>query len=202
MLTQLRPALMALAALTLITGFLYPLVITGIAQVLFPRQANGSLILIDGKPVGSSLIGQPFDAPKYFWSRPSATAPFPYNAAASSGSNLGPTNDALIKTVQTRIDALKAADPDNPLPLPVDLVTASGSGLDPHISPAAAEYQVRRIARARGLDETVVRGLVAQHTEGRQLEILGEPRVNVLVLNLALDRHVKENPSHHHFLNQ
>jgi K+-transporting ATPase ATPase C chain len=191
MLTQLRQALMMLAVLTLITGFLYPLVITGIAQVLFPQQANGSLILIDGQPVGSSLIGQPFDEPKYFWGRPSATAPFPYNAAASSGSNLGPINDALIKAVQTRIDARKAADPDNPLPLPVDLVTASGSGLDPHISPAAAEYQVRRIARARRLDETVVRGLVARHTEGRQLGILGEPRINVLALNLALDTQVK-----------
>jgi K+-transporting ATPase ATPase C chain len=200
--TQLRPALVSLVALTLITGFLYPLVITGIAQVLFPRQANGSLILIDGKPVGSSLIGQPFDAPKYFWSRPSATAPFPYNAAASSGSNLGPTNDALIKTVQTRIDALKAADPDNPLPLPVDLGTASGSGLDPHISPAAAEYQVRRIARARGVDETVVRRLVAQHTEGRQLGVLGEPRVNVLTLNLALDTYGEENHSRDHSRNQ
>ena len=185
--TQLRPALVSLVALTLITGLLYPLVVTGIAQVLFPRQANGSLILIDGKPVGSSLIGQPFDAPKYFWDRPSATSPFPYNAAASSGSNLGPTNDSLMKAVQARIDTLKAADPDNPLPLPVDLVTASGSGLDPHISPAAAEYQIRRIARVRGLDETVVRRLVAQHTEGRQLGVLGEPRVNVLTLNLALD---------------
>jgi len=185
--TQLRPALVSLVALTLITGLLYPLVITGLAQVLFPRQANGSLILIDGKPVGSSLIGQPFDAPKYFWGRPSATSPFLYNAAASSGSNLGPTNDALINAVQARIDALKIADPDNPLHLPVDLVTASGSGLDPHISPAAAEYQIRRIAQVRGLDETVVQRLVAQHTEGRQLGVLGEPRVNVLMLNLALD---------------
>jgi K+-transporting ATPase ATPase C chain len=183
----------SLAALTLITGLLYPLVVTGIAQVLFPRQANGSLILIDGKPVGSSLIGQPFDAPKYFWGRPSATSPFPYNAAASSGSNLGPTNDALIKVVQARIDVLKTADPDNPLPIPVDLVTASASGLDPHISPAAAEYQIRRIARVRGLDETVVQRLVVQHSEGRQLGVLGEPRVNVLTLNLALDSHVKEN---------
>jgi K+-transporting ATPase ATPase C chain len=139
------------------------------------------------------LIGQPFDAPKYFWGRPSATSPFPYNAAASSGSNLGPTNDALIKAVQARIDALKTADPDNPLPLPVDLVTASGSGLDPHISPAAAEYQVRRIARVRGMDEITARKIVAQHTEGRQFGILGEPRVNVLELNLALDTHVKEN---------
>ena len=185
--TQLRPALVALIALTLITGFLYPLAITGIAQVLFPRQSNGSLILIDGKPVGSSLIGQPFDAPKYFWGRPSATSPFPYNAAASSGSNLGPTNEALIKAVQVRIDALKAADPDNSLPLPVDLVTASGSGLDPHISPASAGYQVGRVARARGMEEALVRQLVSQHTEGRQLGILGEPRVNVLALNLALD---------------
>lgn len=188
--TQLRPALVSLVALTIITGLLYPLVVTGMAQVLFPHQASGSLILIDGKPVGSSLIGQPFDAPKYFWGRLSATSPFPYNAAASSGSNLGPTNDALMKAVQARIDALKTADPDNPLPLPVDLVTASGSGLDPHISPAAAEYQIRRIARVRGLDETVVRRLVAQHTEGRQFGVLGEPRVNVLTLNLTLDIHV------------
>jgi K+-transporting ATPase ATPase C chain len=185
--TQLRPALVALAALTLITGLLYPLVITGLAQVLFPRQANGSLILIDGKPVGSSLIGQPFDAPKYFWGRPSATSPFPYNAAASSGSNLGPTNDALMKAVNARVDALKTADPDNPLPIPVDLVTASGSGLDPHISPTSAAYQVRRIARVRGIEEGMIRQLVSQHTEGRQLGILGEPRVNVLTLNLALD---------------
>lgn len=185
--TQLRPALVSLAALTLITGLLYPLVVTGVAQVLFPRQANGSLILIDGKPVGSSLIGQSFDAPKYFWGRLSATSSFPYNAAASSGSNLGPTNGALMKAVQARIDALKIADPDNPLPLPVDLVTASGGGLDPHISPASAAYQVRRVARARGMEEAVVHQLVFQHTEGRQLGIFGEPRVNVLTLNLALD---------------
>jgi len=185
--TQLRPALVSLAALTLITGLLYPLVVTGMAQVLFPRQANGSLILLDGRPAGSSLIGQPFDAPNYFWGRPSATSPFPYNAAASSGSNLGPTNDVLIKVVQARIDALKTADPDNPLSIPVDLVTASGSGLDPHISPASAAYQVRRVARVRGMEEDMVRQLVSQHTEGRQLGILGEPRVNVLTLNLALD---------------
>jgi len=188
--TQLRPALVSLAALTLITGLLYPFVVTGVAQVLFPRQANGSLILIDGKPVGSSLIGQSFDAPKYFWGRLSATSPFPYNAAASSGSNLGPTNDTLIKAVQGRIDALKTADPDNPIPVPVDLVTASGSGLDPHISPASAAYQVRRVARAREMEEAVVHQLVSQYTEGRQLGILGEPRVNVMALNLALD-HLK-----------
>ncbi|MDE3042344.1 MAG: potassium-transporting ATPase subunit KdpC [Nitrospirota bacterium] len=200
--TQLRPALVALVALTLITGLLYPLVITGLAQMFFPRQANGSLILIDGKPVGSSLIGQPFDEPKYFWGRPSATSPFSYNAAASSGSNLGPTNDALIKAVQARIDVLKDVDPGNILPVPVDLVTASGSGLDPHISLAAAEYQVRRVARVRGLDETVVRRLMAQHTERRQLGVLGEPRVNVLTLNLALDSYVKENHSHDHSRNQ
>ncbi|NOS77389.1 MAG: potassium-transporting ATPase subunit KdpC [Nitrospira sp.] len=191
MLTQLRQALRMLAVLTLITGFLYPLVITGVAQVLFPQQANGSLMVIDGQGMGSSLIGQPFDAPKYFWGRPSATAPFSYNAAASSGSNLGPTNETLIKTVQIRIDALKSADPDNPLPLPVDLVTASGSGLDPHISPASAAYQVRRVARARKMEEDVVRQLVSQHTEGRQLGILGEPRVHVLALNLALDTQAK-----------
>lgn len=200
--TQLRPALVSLIALTFLTGILYPLLVTGIAQVLFPWQANGSLILIDGKPVGSSLIGQPFDAPKYFWGRSSATSPVPYNAGASSGSNLGPTSDALIQAVLARIDALKTADPDNPLPIPVDLVTASASGLDPHISPAAAEYQIRRIARVRGLDEMVVRRLVSHHTEGRQLGVLGEPRVNVLMLNLALDRHVKENHSHDYPRNQ
>src|SRR5215471_7829142 len=144
---QLRPALVILVALTLVTGVAYPLLVTGVAQAVFPYQAQGSLIAKDGKLVGSALIGQPFDDPKYFWGRPSSTSPFPYNAAASSGSNLGPNNDALIKAVQVRIDALKTADPDNPLSPPVDLVAASGSGLDPHISPAAAEYQVRRIAR-------------------------------------------------------
>ena len=186
---QLRPALMTLLLLTIITGLLYPLAVTGVAQALFPRQANGSLIVQNGQVLGSSLIGQPFDDLKYFWSRPSATSPFPYNAAASGGSNLGPTNPALIKAVQDRVATLTAADPDNPLPIPVDLITASGSGLDPHLSPAAADYQVRRVARARGMDEDVVRRLVAEHTEGRQWGVLGELRVNVLLVNLALDRH-------------
>lgn len=184
---QLRPALVSLLILTVITGLAYPLAVTGLAQVFFPGRANGSLLLHDNKVIGSSLIGQPFDDPKYFWGRPSATSPFSYNAAASSGSNLGPTNPALLTGVLARVAALKAADPDTSLPVPVDLVTASGSGLDPHISPAAAEYQVQRVARARGLDEAVVLELVARHTEGLQLGILGEPRVNVLRLNLALE---------------
>ena len=187
MVVQLRSALMMFFILTILTGVAYPLAVTAIAQLLFPHQANGSLISKDGKPIGSTLIGQPFDDPKYFWGRPSATAPFPYNAAASSGSNLGPTNPALIETVKMRVAALKAADPGNDTPVPVDLVTASGSGLDPHISPASAEYQVRRVARARGREEALVRTLVSQHTEGRQLGMLGERRVNVLALNLALD---------------
>ncbi len=184
---HLRPAVMALLSLTLLTGLVYPLAVTGLAQILFPHQANGSVIVRNGKIIGSSLIGQPFDAAQYFWGRPSATAPFPYNSAASSGSNVGPTNEALIKAVQARIAALKAADPGHVRPIPVDLVTASGSGLDPHICPAAAEYQVHRVARARALDEATVRQVVAQHTHGRQFGILGEPRVNVLELNLALD---------------
>jgi len=184
---HLRPALVSLALLTLITGVAYPLVVTLIAQTVFPAQANGSLIVKDGKVIGSRLIGQPFDDPKYFWGRPSATSPFPYNAAASSGSNQGPTNPALTKAVQERVDALRAADPGNTAAVPVDLVTASGSGLDPHISPAAALYQVGRVAKARKLDEVAVRRFVDQHTEGRQLGFLGEPRVNVLALNLALD---------------
>src|SRR5262245_51394213 len=195
--TQLRPAFVALVILTIITGVIYPLLVTGIAQVVFPGQANGSLIVgADGKPLGSSLIGQEFSDPKYFWGRPSATGPVPYTAfnadklTGSSGSNYGPLNPALIGPdglVQTRIAALKAADPDNSAPIPVDLVTASASGLDPHISPAAAEYQVPRVAKARGLDQAQVRALVARYTEGRQFGILGEPRVNVLELNLALD---------------
>jgi K+-transporting ATPase ATPase C chain len=184
---HLRPALVILVLMTLITGVGYPLVVTGIAQTLFRVQANGSLIVKDGKPVGSTLIGQPFDDPKYFWSRPSATSPFADNAASSSGSNLSPTNADLVKAVQGRVEALRAADPGNDASVPVDLVTASGSGLDPHISPAAALYQVPRVAKARKLDPEVVRQLVERHTEGRFLGFLGEPRVNVLTLNLALD---------------
>jgi len=187
MLAYLRPAILMTLVLTVLTGLIYPLVVTGVAQILFPRQANGSLIIKDGKVVGSSLIGQPFDDPRYFWGRPSATSPFPYNAAASSGSNLGPTNPALADLVRARVEALRAADPGNTAPVPVDLVTASGSGLDPHISPAGALYQVRRVAKARGLSEEAVRALVERHIEGRQLGFLGEPRVNVLALNHALD---------------
>jgi K+-transporting ATPase ATPase C chain len=187
MLTHLRAAVVSLVVFTVITGVVYPVVVTGIAQVLFPYQANGSLIVRDGKVVGSALIGQPFDDPKYFWSRPSATSPFAYNAGASSGSNLSPTNPALIQSVQDRVDALRAADPSNRAPVPVDLVTASGSGLDPHISPAAALYQLPRVARERKVDPQVVQQLIDQHTQGRFLGVLGEPRVNVLALNLALD---------------
>lgn len=187
MAAQLRSALMMFFILTILTGVAYPLAVTAIAQLLFPHQANGSLISKDGKPIGSTLIGQPFDDPEYFWGRPSATAPFPYNAAASSGSNLGPSNPGLTEAVKTRVAALKAADPGNDTPVPVDLVTASGSGLDPHISSASAEYQVRRVARVRGREEAFVRTVVGQHTEGRQFGMLGEPRVNVLAVNLALD---------------
>ena len=184
---QLRPALMMLLVLTVLTGVMYPLAVTGLAQLLFPTQANGSLMTRDGKVIGSELIGQYFDEPQYFWGRPSATAPYPYNAAASSGSNLGPTNPVLIEAVKTRVAALRAADPGNEAPVPVDLVTTSGSGLDPHISPAAALYQAHRVARVRGVQESQVKDLVALHTEGRQFGLLGEPRVNVLKLNLALD---------------
>src|SRR5881296_3685051 len=187
MLAHLRPALVSLILLSAITGLAYPAIVTVIAQVVFPHQANGSLIVKDGKVVGSALIGQPFDDPKYFWGRPSATTPFPYNAGSSSGSNLSPTNPDLVKAVKGRVEALRAADPGNTAPVPVDLVTASGSGLDPHISPAAALYQVGRVARARKLDESAVRQLVERYIEGRWLGILGEPRVNVLALNLALD---------------
>lgn len=185
MLSQIRPAFFMLLIFTVITGVFYPLVVTGVAQVVFPSQANGSLIMKDGKAVGSELIGQQFDDPKYFWGRLSAAG---YNAAASSGSNYGALNPALLETVQARIDALKAADPENKLPIPVDLVTASASGLDPHISVAAALYQVHRVAQARGMTEAQVKALVDESTEGRQLGFLGEPRVNVLMLNLALGR--------------
>jgi potassium-transporting ATPase KdpC subunit len=184
---QLRPALASFVLFTVLTGIVYPLAVTGIAQAVFPAQANGSVIVKDGKAVGSRLIGQPFDDPKYFWSRLSATSPQPYNGAASSGSNYGPLNDALMDAVRGRVDALKAADPTNTMPIPVDLVTASGSGLDPHISPAAARYQIGRVARARGLSEATVADLVGRHTTGRQWGVLGEPVVNVLELNLALD---------------
>jgi K+-transporting ATPase ATPase C chain len=193
MFKPLRPAILSLLLFTLITGVIYPLVVTGIAQVVFPSQANGSLILKDGKAVGSELIGQSFDDPKYFWGRLSATGTFPYNAfnaenlTASSGSNYGPSNPALMEAVKARVEALETADPDNTAPIPVDLVTASGSGLDPHISVAAALYQVPRVPRTRGLSEEAVRALVKQYTDARQFGILGEPRVNVLELNLALD---------------
>src|SRR6266404_2361194 len=185
--SHIRPAIVMLVLLSALTGLVYPVVVTAVAQLVFPRQANGSLIVKDGKVVGSELIGQPFDDPKYFWGRPSATSPYPYNGASSSGSNLSPTNPALVKSVQERVDALRAADPDNKAAVPVDLVTASGSGLDPQISPAAALYQVDRVAKARRLQPDAVRALVERHIEGRQLGFLGEPRVNVLALNLALD---------------
>jgi len=188
MFAHVRPALVSLVAFTVICGAIYPLVVTGIGQLLFPQQSNGSLISAEGQVFGSKLVGQPFSDAKYFWSRPSATGPFPYNAGASSGSNQGPLNPASHEAVAGRIKALQEADPDNKLPVPVDLVTASGSGLDPHISPAAAAYQVNRVARIRSMSPDQVRSLVAEHTEGRQWGILGEPRVNVLTLNLALDQ--------------
>ena len=185
--TILRPALVLFFILTLLTGVAYPLLVTGAAQLLFPDQAGGSLILRDGKPVGSSLIGQNFTDPGHFWGRPSATGPMPYNASASSGSNQGPLNPALVDAVKGRIDALRAADPGNAAAVPVDLVTASASGLDPHISPAAARYQAARVARVRGLPLEKVQQLVTQETESPLFGLLGEPRVHVLRLNLALD---------------
>ena len=187
MFAQFRPALVMMILMTVLAGIVYPLLVTAVSQVGMSERANGSLIVRDGKAVGSGLIGQPFGAPKYFWSRPSGTSPYPYNASSSSGSNQGPLNPALADAVTARIKALRDADPGNTSPVPADLVTASGSGLDPHISPAAAEYQVARVARARRLDAQKVRALVAESTEGRQFGFLGEPRVNVLKLNLALE---------------
>lgn len=198
MFRQLRPAILMLLVMTLITGVAYPLLITAIAQAVFPRQANGSLIFDrSGKPIGSELIGQSFDAPEYFWGRLSATSPAPYTAfnkeklTGSSGSNLGPLNPAVVANAQARIEALRAADPGNDQHIPVDLITSSASGLDPHISPAAARYQAPRVARARNISESNVEELIAEHLEGRTLGVLGEARVNVLKLNLALDRLVK-----------
>jgi len=182
-----RPALTLLVVFTVLLGIVYPLVMTGVSRAVFPAQAAGSLVRDGDRVVGSSLIGQPFDAPRYFWGRPSATGPVPYNAAASTGSNLGPSNPALHDAVAARVAALRAADPGNEAEVPIDLVTASGSGLDPHVSPAAAHYQVARVARVRGLSEARVRALVDDAAEGRTLGVIGEPRVNVLRLNLALD---------------
>ncbi len=187
MTSMLRPALTIFVALSLITGLAYPLATTGIAKLVFPHQAAGSLVLKNGKPVGSTLIGQSFSDPKYFWSRPSATGPMANNASASSGSNQGPLNPALVDAVKGRIEALRAADPGNTATVPADLVNASASGLDPHISVAAAEYQAGRVAGLRKLPLERVRALIAEHTEGPLLGFLGEPRVNVLALNLALD---------------
>jgi len=185
---DIRTAFLLLVAITGLTGVAYPLAVTALAQGLFPRQANGSLVVAEGRVQGSALIGQPFDDPAYFWSRPSATVRFPYDAAASSGSNLGPTSAALLDAVRDRVAALRAADPDNRMPIPVDLVTASASGLDPHLSPAAAHWQAGRVARARHLAPAALDALIAEHTEDRWLGVFGETRVNVLALNLALDR--------------
>jgi potassium-transporting ATPase KdpC subunit len=185
---MLRPLLVLFILLTVLTGVVYPLLVTVIGRMVFPNQVSGSLVMRDGKAVGSSLIGQSFQEPKYFWGRISATAPMPNNATSSGGSNLGPTNPALIEAVRGRIEALKAADPENSAPVPVDLVTASGSGLDPHISPAAALYQAARVARERHMDPAKVRQIVLAHVETPQWWVFGEPRVNVLLLNLALDR--------------
>jgi potassium-transporting ATPase KdpC subunit len=185
----LRPALVLFLVLTLLTGIVYPLVVTGLAQTLFPSQAHGSLIVKDGKAVGSALIGQSFSEPGHFWGRPSATGPMAYNAAASSGSNQGPMNPALEDAVKARVAALRAADPTNTAAVPVDLVTASASGLDPHISPAAAQYQLVRVATARNLSREIVQGLIDQNSQRPILGVLGDPVVNVLQLNLALDAH-------------
>jgi K+-transporting ATPase ATPase C chain len=186
--TLIRPAIILFLVMTVLTGVVYPLVVTGVAQLLFSDQAGGSLVVVNGHPVGSRVIGQSFSDPKYFWSRPSATSPQPYNAIASSGSNQGPLNPAFTDAVKARVDALKAADPTNNLPVPVDLVTASASGLDPDISVAAARYQAARVARLRGLAPQAVQSLIDKHAQGRLLGFLGEPRVNVLELNLALDK--------------
>ena len=183
----LLQSLLLLVVMTLLLGIGYPYAMTGVAALLFPAEAGGSIVERGGKPVGSALLGQPFSDPKYFWGRPSATAPMPYNGASSAGSNQGPLNPALAEAVKARIEKLREADPGNTAPVPADLVMASGSGLDPHISPAAADYQVARIAKARAADPEQIRALVARHTEARQLGFLGEPRVNVLALNLALD---------------
>ena len=188
MFTMIRNTIMSLLLFTVLTGIIYPLAVTGIAQAVFPTQANGSIIAENGKAIGSSLLGQQFEDSKYFWGRLSATTPYPYNGSSSSGSNLGQSNPDLLKAVQARIQALHAADPSNRGQIPVDMVTASGSGLDPHISLAAAEYQVKRVAKSRNLDEAVVSTLVAKHTQGRWLNVIGEPVVNVLELNLSLDK--------------
>jgi potassium-transporting ATPase KdpC subunit len=194
MFSQIRPALLLFAALSVLTGIVYPLAVTGIGQALFAARANGSLVVIDGKPRGSRLIGQPFSVPEYFWSRPSATSPIPYDASGSTGSNLGPTNPALVKSIADRVAALHVADPGNTADVPADLVTASASGLDPDISPDAAAYQAGRVARVRGLDPGRVCALVAQYTIPRTFGVLGEPRVNVLALNRALDAGVPQAP--------
>jgi K+-transporting ATPase ATPase C chain len=185
--SHLRTSVIALVAFTVITGIVYPLLVTGVAQLLFPEQANGSLIVKDGRVLGSALIGQPFSNPRYFWGRLSATSPYPYNAGASSGSNYGPLNPALLDATLKRSQQFRRADSLNILPIPVDLVTASASGLDPHISIEAAQYQISRVARVRGINRETLRSLVEENTEGRQWGFLGEPRVNVLKLNLALD---------------
>ena len=195
---ELKVSLVMLVALTIVTGVIYPLVVTGIGALAFPRMSVGSLIERDGRVVGSRLIGQPFDDPRYFWGRPSATVLVPYDAAASSGSNVGPTNPAKFEAIKARVDALRAADPGHAAPIPIDLVTASASGLDPDISPAAAAFQVPRVARSRGLDEAAVRRLVAAATRERDLGLLGEPRVNVLELNLALDERATAKPAAEH----